>query len=119
METSETTTSATTYGSREIIIPDLVGRSGLLGVEVDGRLISTLRLVNGRLEIAPPIRERVETVIICRSADDFAKLWRGELNSVVAAIRGRWAMRGDLALATRVMRGLQAAGHVTGSAKEV
>jgi putative sterol carrier protein len=54
----------------------------------------------------------LDAVIACRSEDDFWKIASGELDSIVAGLRGRLAIRGnDLALAVKVLRGLETKAH--------
>jgi hypothetical protein len=116
------TTSATTPSGRTslgTVIPDLVGRSGLIGVEVEGQIVKVLRVEDGRVELFPQTGQPLDAVFICRSEDDFWKICAGELDSVVAGLRGRLGVRGrDLVLAVKVIRGLATNAHAMARGKE-
>jgi hypothetical protein len=110
MESSSTTqTGQAPIGT---VIPDLVGRSGLIGVEVDGQIVKVLRVDDGRVELFPQTGQPLDAVVTCRSEDDFWKITSGELDAIVAGLRGRLSIRGnDLALAVKVIRGLETKAH--------
>jgi putative sterol carrier protein len=109
MNGEELTRSSGDGVSPEIVIPDLAGRVGRLGVEVDGRLVAVIAVDHGHVSLAAPAEGRVDAVIVCRSEEDYRRIVSGAVDSTVAALRGRLAMRGDLVLATKVVRGLRAA----------
>jgi hypothetical protein len=108
--TSETQPSA--QPSLGVVIPDLAGRSGLIGVEVDGQIVKVLRVDDGRVDLYPQTGQSMDAVLICRSEQDFWNVCTGRQDSIVASLRGRLAVRGrDLTLAMKVIRGLEASAH--------
>jgi hypothetical protein len=115
MDTVETP-STSEEASRAAFIPDLAGYSGLLGVEVDGKIVQNVRVKRGQVELIAPSAQPPDAVFMFRTMDDAAKVLRGELNAVVAGIQGRLAVRGDLVIAAKVIRGLQASTRAAASA---
>ncbi len=118
METSSTTESS---GRAPLgrAIPELAGLSGLLGVEVQGQIVKVLRVDDGRVELFPQTGQELDAVVVCRSEDDFWKIASGEVDSIVAGLRGRLSVHGrDLTLAMKVLRGLEATAHQQAGGKE-
>lgn len=116
MDTTSTTPASAPFGSA---IPELAGRSGLVGVEVGGQIVKILRVEDGRVELFPQTGQELDAVFVCRSEDDFWQICSGQLDSVVAGLRGRLAIRGrDLALAVKLIRGLEINAHQMARGKE-
>ncbi len=90
------------------VIPDLVDYTGRLGIEVGGQMTAALQVTAGRVELTPATEQPVDAVIAVRDPDDLLQIVRGQLNAVVAALRARLAVRGNGALAIKVIRGLHA-----------
>jgi hypothetical protein len=109
------TTSTTEPSGRAplgTVIPDLVGRSGLIGIEVGGQIVKVLRVEDGRVDLFPQTGQALDAVVTCRSEDDFWKIVSGEVDAIVSGLRGRLSLRGnDLALAMKVIRGLETRAH--------
>jgi len=118
METSSNTESSAraSFGKA---IPGLAGCSGLIGVEVQGQIVKVLRVDDGRVDLSPQTGQEMDAVVVCRSEEDFWKIVAGEVDSIVAGLRGRLAIRGhDLTLAMKVLRGLETNAHQRASGKE-
>ncbi len=91
------------------VIPDLTDYSGRIGIEVGGQMVAALQISGGRVELVPASdQQRADAVIVLRDIDDLRQIVRGQLNAVVAALRARLAVRGNGALAVKVIRGLHA-----------
>jgi hypothetical protein len=102
------TSSASQDAPRGAFVPDLADYSGLLGVEVGGKIVQNLRVKRGHIELIAPSDQPTDAVFVFRNADDASKVLRGEINAVVAGIQGRFAARGNLVIGAKVIRGLQA-----------
>lgn len=90
------------------VIPDLAETSGRLGIEIGGQMAGTLQITNGRVDLTAATDQPLDAVIALRTVDDLRQIARGELNAVVAALQARLAVRGNGALAVKVIRGLHA-----------
>lgn len=89
-------------------IPDLAGYSGRLGIEVGGQMAAALQITDGHVDLVPATDQPVDAVIALRTLDDLRQIIRGQLNAVVAALQARLALRGNGAVALKVIRGLHA-----------
>jgi len=87
--------------------------SGRLGIVVDGKTIAVLGFDGGGATQLPAEGETRANVFIT-SMDDFQRMARGELNLVVASLRGGLSLRGDVGFAVRALRALQAGMPVQG-----
>lgn len=90
------------------VIPDLAGYSGRLGIEVAGQMAAAFQVTDGRVELTAATDQPLDAVIVLRTADDLRQIIGGQLNAVVAALRARLALRGNAAVAVKVIRGLHA-----------
>jgi hypothetical protein len=118
METSSTT-EPSSLAPLGMAIPDLAGLSGLIGVEVQGQLVKVLRVDDGRVDLSPQTGQELDAVVVCRSEDDFWQIASGQVDPIVAGLRGRLAIRGrDLPLAVKVLRGLETTAHQRAGGKE-
>ena len=116
MDTTSTIPASAQLGS---VVPELAGRSGLVGLEVGGQIVKVLRVEDGRVDLFPQTGQPLDAVFICRSEDDFWQICSGQLDSVVAGLRGRLAIRGrDLTLAVKLIRGLEVNAHQMARGKE-
>jgi putative sterol carrier protein len=107
METSEMTSA---FGSAPFAeaSAQLAGLRGRLKIDAGGKTVGVLQVDDGRVQLSPDT-ESPEAAIICSAEDDVAKIVRGELNPVVAALQGRLAIHGDRIFAIKVVLGLAAA----------
>ena len=81
--------------------------------------MKVLRLQDGRVDLFPQTGQELDAVFICRSEDDFWQICTGQLNTIVAALRGRLAIRGrHPTLAVKVLRGLESHAHQRASGQE-
>lgn len=88
------------------LAPGLQGVTGRLRIEVCGKLLGCLAVVDGDVEFVPGDGE-AGTVVDVASHEDLQSLLLGELNPVVATLQGRLAVEGDIELASRIVLGLQ------------
>jgi hypothetical protein len=83
-------------------MPALKGVRGRVKFEPEGGGGAyLLQIDDGEVELTTG-GNSAETVMICESKAEIARLLRGEAHVVVDALRGRVAARGDLNLAVRV-----------------
>jgi hypothetical protein len=87
--------------------------SGRLGIVVDGKTIAVIGFDAGGAALEPPEGETRASVTIT-SMDDFRRIARGELNLVVASLRGCLSLRGDMSFGVRALRALQGGMRVQG-----
>jgi len=87
--------------------PALAGVSGRMRLTVDDKSLGVLVIDNGHLTLTDDERP-VDVTISCATREDLIKMLRGEVNLVVAALRGIVRQRGDRALGAKVMLGLRA-----------
>ena len=90
------------------VIPDLAGYSGRLGIEIAGQMAAAFQVTQGRVELTAATDQPLDAVIVLRTADDLRQIIGGQLNAVVAALQARLALRGNGAVAIKVIRGLHA-----------
>jgi hypothetical protein len=93
-------------------VSSLAGVSARLRVDVGGQPARLLELRNGTFSSRPAAgAEDADGVLQCDSEETVATFARGELNPIVAMLQGRMHPKGDVALAIRVIQGLQAVFH--------
>jgi SCP-2 sterol transfer family len=115
----DTTTATPDNAQLGAVIPDLVGHAGLIGLEIDGQIVKVLRVEDGRVQLFPQTGQPLDAVVMCRSEEDFWQICSGQLDAIVAGLRGRLAIRGrDLTLAVKVIRGLETHAHQMARGKE-
>ena len=88
--------------------------SGRLGIVVDGKTVAVVRMDGGGATLEAGEGPTRATVLVT-SMDEFQKMARGELNLVVASLRGCLSVRGDLAFAVRALRALEGGMPVQGA----
>ena len=88
--------------------PALAGVSGRARLMVGDEGLGVLVVDDGHLSLAPD-GGPADVTIVCASREDLARLLRGELHPVVAALRGQVFQRGgDRAFGAKLMLGLRA-----------
>ena len=87
--------------------PALEGLSGRMRLQVGGQSLGVLVIDDGHLSLTDDDRP-ADVTITCATRADLIKLLRGQLNPVVAALRGFVRQRGDRAFGARVILGLRA-----------
>jgi putative sterol carrier protein len=87
--------------------PALAGVSGRVRLVVDGKNQGVLVVDDGHLAMRDD-EGPVDTTVHCATREDLAKLLRGEMNVIVAALRGLVRQDGDRALGAKIMLGLRA-----------
>jgi putative sterol carrier protein len=87
--------------------------SGRLGIVVDGKTVAVLHMDGGGAKMEPAEGETRASVLVT-SMDDLRRIARGELNLVVASLRGFLSLRGDLTFGVRALRALEAGMTVQG-----
>jgi putative sterol carrier protein len=100
--------------------PALAGISGRIRLSVGDKTLGVLVVDDGHLALTDD-EEHVDTTVVCATREDLIKLLRGEINIVVAALRGLVRQEGDRALGAKVMLGLRAGSpfvHTPFDAKE-
>ncbi len=96
--------------------PGLAGVTGRLRVEVVGKGAAILEVKDGQARFLPADGDAAATVVV-DSEDNLRAFQYGRLNPVVAYLRGHLEIKGDLALAIKVILGLQVA-HPFADVKE-
>jgi hypothetical protein len=96
----------------------LAGVSGRIRVVVEGRSLGVLRIDGGYVDFLVGA-ERVEasTTLHIQDGRDARLIQTGALNPIVASLQGRLVVEGDLALAVRVMLGLQTGSPFNGKGR--
>jgi putative sterol carrier protein len=87
--------------------PALAGISGRMRLSIGGKSVGVLIVDDGHLTLTDDERP-VDVTVNCATRTDLIKLLRGELNPVVAALRGMVRQRGDRAFGLKVALGLRA-----------
>jgi hypothetical protein len=87
--------------------------SGRLGVVVDGKTVAVVGIDDNGAAVLPAEGETRASVLVA-SMNDFQRMVRGELNLVVASLRGSLSLRGDVAFGVRALRALQGGMPVQG-----
>ena len=104
----ETGTREPTAGTQPQFVPSLAGLSAQLRIDVAGHPAWVLVIHDGTFSGRPAAgAEDADAVLECDSEKTFAALHRGQLNPVVAMLQGLVHAEGDVALAIRVILGLQ------------
>jgi len=101
--------------------PALASVSGRIRLSVGDKTLGVLVVDDGHLALTDD-EDSVDVTVICATREDLIKLLRGEMNVVVAALRGLVRQEGDRALGAKVMLGLRAGSpfvHTPFDAKEV
>ena len=87
--------------------PALAGITGRLRLQVGGKPLGVLAIDDGHLSLKDD-DQAVDVTVNCATRNDLIKLLRGEINPVVAVLRGIIRMRGDRAFGAKVILGLRA-----------
>ncbi len=90
--------------------------SGRLGIVVDGKTVAALR-IDGRGATLEPGEGETRASVLVTSMDELQRMARGELDLVVASLRGFLSVRGDLAFAVRALRAIQGGMPVEGAGR--
>jgi putative sterol carrier protein len=88
--------------------------SGRLGIMVGGKTVAALHMEGGGATLEPADGDTRASVLVT-SMDDLQRIARGELNLVVASLRGLLSLRGDLTFGVRALRALEAGIPVQGA----
>ncbi len=91
--------------------------TGRLGIVVDGKTVAVLRMDGGGARLEAPDGETRASVLVT-GMDELGRLARGELNLVVASLRGILSLRGDLGFAVRALRALEGGMTVQGADRD-
>jgi len=84
----------------------LTGLKGRLRVDLGSKVAYMLEIGDGAVTVKPGDGE-ADAVAICDSEESVAAFRRGELNPVVAILRGQLSLTGNLVFAIKVIRGLR------------
>jgi putative sterol carrier protein len=87
--------------------PALSGVSGRMRLMVEDKALGVLIVDDGHLSLTDD-DGAVDVTITCTTRDVLVKLLRGEVNPVVAALRGEVRQRGNRELGAKVILGLRA-----------
>lgn len=87
--------------------PALAGISGRMRLSVGDKPLGVLVVDDGHLALTDD-EGPVDVTVICATREDLIKLLRGEINIVVAALRGLVRQEGDRALGATIALGLRA-----------
>jgi putative sterol carrier protein len=87
--------------------PALAGVSGRMRLAIGGKAVGVLVVDDGHLSLTDD-GNTVDVTVSCATRADLIKLLRGEMNPVVAALRGILRLRGDQGFAAKVVLGLRA-----------
>lgn len=87
--------------------PALTGISGRMRLAIGNKSVGVLVIDDGHLTLTDD-ESPVDVTVTCATRTDLIKLLRGELNIVVAALRGIVRQRGDRAFGAKVALGLRA-----------
>jgi putative sterol carrier protein len=87
--------------------PALEGLSGRMRLQVGGKSMGVLVIDDGHLTLTDDDLP-VDVTSSCATRDDLVLLLRGQLNPVVAALRGTIRQRGDRSFGAKVILGLRA-----------
>lgn len=88
--------------------------SGRLGIVVDGKTVAVLRM-DGSGATLEPGEGATRASVVVTSMGELQRLARGELNLVVASLRGALSARGDIEFAVRALRALEGGMPVEGA----
>jgi putative sterol carrier protein len=87
--------------------PALAGVFGRMRLGIGGKSVGVLVVDDGHLSLTED-DVAVDVTISCATRADLIKLLRGEINPVVATLRGIVRVRGDAGFALKVVLGLRA-----------
>jgi putative sterol carrier protein len=85
----------------------MAGISGRVRLAVGNTTLGVLVVDDGHLALTDD-EGQVDVTVTCATREDLVKLLRGELNVVVAALRGLVRQQGDRSLGAKIMLGLRA-----------
>jgi putative sterol carrier protein len=94
-------------------VPALAGLTGRLRVDIGSEVACMIEITDGAFAVKPGDRE-ADAIATFDSEEAAAAFRRGELNPVVAMLRGHLSVTGDLAFAIKVILGLRT---MTGAAR--
>ena len=87
--------------------PALAGISGRVRLTVDDENLGVLVIDDGHLALTDD-EGPVDVTVTCATREDLVKLLKGEINPVVAALRGLVRQQGDRGFGAKVILGLRA-----------
>jgi SCP-2 sterol transfer family protein len=87
--------------------PALAGITGRMRFVVGGKSVGVLVVDDGHLTLTDDDRP-VDVTVSCATRAELVKLLRGEINPVVAALRGFVHQKGDRTFGAKVILGLRA-----------
>jgi putative sterol carrier protein len=91
--------------------------SGRLGIVVNGKTVAVLHMEGGGATLEAAEGETRASVLVSNMAE-LGRIARGELNLVVASLRGNLSVRGDVAFALRALRALEGGVTVQGADRD-
>lgn len=91
--------------------------SGRLGIVVNGKTVAVLRMDGGGATLEPGEGTTRASVLVT-SMDELQRMARGELNLVVASLRGSLSVRGDIGFAVRALRAIEGGMPVQGAGQD-
>jgi SCP-2 sterol transfer family len=81
--------------------------AGRIGISVDGKIVAVLEVAGGRAKVSKVEPGALRATLGCRSLDEFRAIAGPKVNWMVAALRGRLAVNGDLTYVLKVIRALR------------
>ncbi|HEY7375604.1 MAG TPA: SCP2 sterol-binding domain-containing protein [Polyangia bacterium] len=96
------------HGTWEADSPALAGVSGRIRLMVGDKPQGVLVVDDGHLTLTEDDGRPADVTATCTSREILVKLLRGEVNPVVAALRGEISQRGSRELGAKVILGLRA-----------
>src|SRR5262245_26319698 len=104
-----TTSNEGTRGPNDArLVPSLKGLRGHLSLSVKGESKLLLEVDDGTARIVETDAGTPDATLHCNDVGDVARVIRGEMNVVVAALQGHMYLTGDREFGARVMLGLNA-----------
>ncbi|MFT3926807.1 MAG: SCP2 sterol-binding domain-containing protein [Myxococcales bacterium] len=88
-------------------LPALDHVRGSLQVDVGSDCLGVIRVEDGQVTLLPG-PGKAEAVVTTAEGGGLMRLLQGEMNAIVATIQGNIDLEGDLALASKILRALQA-----------
>jgi len=89
-------------------VPNLKGLTGRLCLRVKGQDKIVLEVNDGTTRIVGSDTGASDATVHCNDVDELTRVLRGEMNAVVAALRGCMYVTGNREFGARVMLGLNA-----------
>ena len=96
----------------DVWLTTLIGLTGRLAFEVDGKTVAALQVDDQRVEVSVGDAGNAgepRSLATCPSEDDVRQILNGALDPVVAALQGRLVIDGDVLFGMKVLRALRAA----------